>query len=91
VLTCATREKHDLTDEARRLIKSIRQMEAALVDDKPHRDSDHQDSDLNITLPLRDCITSLREKQNTVSKIHRERYEQIKSACYQLYCPYTTR
>ena len=85
MLTCAAREKHDLTDEARRLIKSIRQMEAALVDDKPHRDSDYQDSDLAITLPLRDCITSLREKQNTVAKIHRERYEQIKSACYQLY------
>ena len=66
------------------MIKSIRQMEAALVDDKPNRDSDYQDSDLSITLPLRDCITSLREKQNTVSKIHRERYEQIKSVCCQL-------
>jgi protein regulator of cytokinesis 1 len=89
VLTYIPREKHDLTDEARRLIKSIRQMEAALVDDKPHRDSDYQDSDLNITLPLRDCITSLREKQNTVAKIHRERYEQIKSTLYQLYCLFT--
>lgn len=85
MLTWAAREKHDLTDEARRLIKSIRQMEAALVDDKPNRDSDYQDSDLSITLPLRDCITSLKEKQNTVSKIHRERYEQIKSACCHLY------
>lgn len=88
MLTRATREKHDLTDEARRLIKSIRQMEAALVDDKPNRDSDYQDSDLAITLPLRDCITELREKQNTVAKIHRERYEQIKSAYCQLYCPF---
>lgn len=88
MLTRAAREKHDLTDEARRLIKSIRQMEAALVDDKPNRDSDYQDADLAITLPLRDCITELREKQNTVAKIHRERYEQIKSACCQLYCPF---
>lgn len=69
------------------MIKSIRQMEAALVDDKPNRDSDYQDSDLAITLPLRDCITELREKQNTVAKVHRERYEQIKSAYCQLYCP----
>ncbi|CAD0090361.1 unnamed protein product [Aureobasidium vineae] len=78
-LKLVAKEKHDLTDEARRLIKSIRQMEAALVDDKPHRDSDCQDEDLSITLPLRDCITSLKDKHNTVSRIHRERYEQIKT------------
>ncbi|THX37483.1 hypothetical protein D6D10_05851 [Aureobasidium pullulans] len=77
-LKLVAKEKHDLTDEARRLIKSIRQMEAALVDDKPQRDSDYQDSDLSITLPLRDCIVSLKDKYNTVSRIHRERYEQIK-------------
>ncbi|KAI4723440.1 hypothetical protein E4T48_00303 [Aureobasidium sp. EXF-10727] len=77
-LRLVAKEKHDLTDEARRLITSIRQMEAALVDDKPHRDSDSQDDHLSITLPLRDCITSLKDKHNTVSRIHRERYEQIK-------------
>lgn len=75
-----------MTDEARRLIKSIRQIEAALVDDKPQRDSDHQDHHLSITLPLRDCITSLKDKHNTVSSIHRERYEQIKSQTHQLLC-----
>ncbi|KAG9524027.1 hypothetical protein KCU93_g6428, partial [Aureobasidium melanogenum] len=77
-LKLVAKEKHDLTDEARRLIKSIRQIEAALIDDKSHRDSDYQDEHLSITLPLRDCITSLKEKHNTVSAIHRERYEQIK-------------
>ncbi|KAH0169837.1 hypothetical protein KCU86_g17356, partial [Aureobasidium melanogenum] len=77
-LKLVAKEKHDLTDEARRLIKSIRQIEAALVDDKSHRESDYQDEHLTITLPLRDCITSLKDKHNTVSTIHRERYEQIK-------------
>ncbi|KAH0016089.1 hypothetical protein KCU78_g7974, partial [Aureobasidium melanogenum] len=77
-LKLVAKEKHDLTDEARRLIKSIRQIEVALIDDKSHRDSDYQDEHLSITLPLRDCITSLKEKHNTVSAIHRERYEQIK-------------
>ncbi|KAK6006154.1 hypothetical protein QM012_006564 [Aureobasidium pullulans] len=77
-LKLVAKEKHDLTDEARRLIKSIRQIEAALVDDKPHRESDHHDDHLSITLPLRDCIASLKDKHNTVSTIHRERYEQIK-------------
>ncbi|KAG9562590.1 hypothetical protein KCU79_g6271, partial [Aureobasidium melanogenum] len=77
-LKLVAKEKHDLTDEARRLIKSIRQIEAALVDDKSHRESDYQDAHLTITLPLRDCITSLKDKHNTVSTIHRERYEQIK-------------
>ncbi|KAH0315185.1 hypothetical protein KCU74_g12347, partial [Aureobasidium melanogenum] len=77
-LKLVAKEKHDLTDEARRLIKSIRQIEAALVDDKSHRESDYQDEHLSITLPLRDCITSLKDKHNTVSMIHRERYDQIK-------------
>ncbi|KAH0274235.1 hypothetical protein KCU91_g5401, partial [Aureobasidium melanogenum] len=77
-LKLVAKEKHDLTDEARRLIKTIRQIEAALVDDKSHRESDYQDEHLTITLPLRDCITSLKDKHNTVSTIHRERYEQIK-------------
>ncbi|KAH0417966.1 hypothetical protein KCU90_g12067, partial [Aureobasidium melanogenum] len=78
-LKLVAKEKHDLTDEARRLIRSIRQIEAALVDDKSHRESDYQDEHLSITLPLRDCITSLKDKHKTVSTIHRERYEQIKS------------
>ncbi|KAG9674336.1 hypothetical protein KCU99_g8697, partial [Aureobasidium melanogenum] len=77
-LKLVAKEKHDLTDEARRLIKSIRQIEAALIDDKSHRDSDYQNEHLSITLPLRDCIASLKDKHNTVSAIHRERYEQIK-------------
>ncbi|KAG9652497.1 hypothetical protein KCU69_g16785, partial [Aureobasidium melanogenum] len=77
-LKLVAKEKHDLTDEARRLIRSIRQIEAALVDDKSHRESDYQDEHLSITLPLRDCITSLKDKHKTVSTIHRERYEQIK-------------
>ncbi|KAG9683752.1 hypothetical protein KCU76_g12892, partial [Aureobasidium melanogenum] len=77
-LKLVAKEKHDLTDEARRLIKSIRQIEAALVDDKSHHESDYSDEHLSITLPLRDCITSLKDKHNTVSMIHRERYEQIK-------------
>ncbi|KAI5197258.1 hypothetical protein E4T39_07398 [Aureobasidium subglaciale] len=77
-LKLVAKEKNDLTEEARRLVKSIRQMEAALVDDKPQRNSDYQDPELEITLPLRECIASLKDKHATVSRIHRERYEQIK-------------
>jgi protein regulator of cytokinesis 1 len=55
-------------------------MEAALVDDKPSRSSDSDDPSLAVTQPLRDCITTLKDRHATVSRVHHERYEQVESA-----------
>lgn len=57
-------------------------MEAALDDTKPEDDYDHHDPDLQITYPLLSCINLLKEKHQTLAKIHRERYEQVKSALF---------
>ncbi|KAK4546327.1 hypothetical protein LTR36_002004 [Oleoguttula mirabilis] len=78
-LNLVAKEKHDLTEEAQRLVKIIRQMERSLDDSRPSDDDYEDDQDgLNITYPLLDCIQALKEKHHTVSKLHRERYEQVK-------------
>lgn len=74
-----SREKHDLTEKAQGLIKAIRQMEVALDDTKPQDDDYLANSNLQVTYPLLACIQSLKEKYHTLGKIHRERYEQVKS------------
>lgn len=66
-----------MTEEAHKIIKSIKQMEASLDDDKGNYDLD--DRDLKISYPLNRCLQGLKEKYNTVSKLHRERFEQVKS------------
>ena len=76
IVTC--REKHDLTEEARRLIKVIRQMEASLDDTKARDDYDAEDDELKVTYPLLNCIQYLKSKHQTIQKLHRERYEQVK-------------
>lgn len=48
-------------------------------DTKTEDDYDSADSNLQITYPLLACIQALKEKHHTISKIHRERYEQVKS------------
>lgn len=73
------REKAELTDEAHRIIKVIKQMEASLDDRATNDQHQHEDSDLKVTVPLMCCLQTLKEKHNTVAKIHRERYEQVKS------------
>jgi Ase1/PRC1/MAP65 family protein len=80
-----TAEKKDMLDEAQRIITTIRQMEASLDDDKPRRDyqSDEAD-DLKITYPLSRCLQILKEKHMQISRLHRERFEQVKSM---FYCP----
>lgn len=55
-------------------------MEVALDDTKPQSDDYLSDSDLQVTYPLLSCIQTLKEKHHTLSKIHRERYEEVKSA-----------
>ncbi|XDG00964.1 hypothetical protein ABKA04_000579 [Annulohypoxylon sp. FPYF3050] len=73
-----TAEKKGLVDEAQRIITTIRQMEASL--DGPHSQRNHsaEDDDLRITYPLTRCLPVLKEKHKQISKLHRERFEQVK-------------
>jgi protein regulator of cytokinesis 1 len=71
-----------LTEEAYRIIKSIRQMEASLEDHKSNDNYTLEDEELKATVPLQQCIKGLKEKHNAVAKVHRERFEQVKSGCY---------
>lgn len=63
------------------MIKTIRQMEASLEDDKTANPYQLEDDDLKVTLPLMRCLQGLKEKQNHIAKIHQERFEQVKSRC----------
>jgi protein regulator of cytokinesis 1 len=72
-----TNEKHELTEEAHRLVKTIKQMEASLEDNKPNPNYDDHDS-TPITYPLMRCLQSLKDKYIAVSKLHRERFEQVR-------------
>nr|OQO25601.1 hypothetical protein B0A51_09149 [Rachicladosporium sp. CCFEE 5018] len=74
-LNLVAKEKHDLTEEARRLIKLIRQLERSIDNAKPEDDYSAEES---VTYPLLTCIQALKEKHHTVAKLHRERYEQVK-------------
>ena len=56
-------------------------MEASLEDHKPNPDYPLEDEDLKVTIPLLRCIKGLKEKHNAIAKIHRERFEQVKSEC----------
>ena len=70
-------EKTELTEEAYKTIKLIKQMEKSLDDDKESYEID--ECGLKATYPLNRCLQGLKEKYNTVSKLHRERWEQVKS------------
>nr|POE74300.1 anaphase spindle elongation protein 1 [Quercus suber] len=77
-LNLVAKEKHELTEEAQRLIKSVRQMGRSLDDSRPNEEDESQNDGLKITYPLLDCIQTLKEKHRTIAKLHRERYEQVK-------------
>ena len=66
-----------MTEEAQNIIKTIKLMEASL-DDEKERGYDLETSSLRITYPLIDCLRDLKEKHNVVSRLHRERFEQVK-------------
>lgn len=72
-------EKSELTEEANRIIKTIKQMEASLEDSSSDNDFQLDERDLKVTAPLTRCLQSLKEKHNAIAKIHRERFEQVKS------------
>lgn len=61
------------------MIKTIKQMEASLEDRAPHDAYQPEDKELKVTVPLTRCLQSLKEKHNTIARIHRERFEQVKS------------
>lgn len=71
-------EKKEMTDEARQLITAIGQMEDSLEDEKANGKYQLDRNDLCITYPLKRCLSFLREKHNALSKLHRERFEQVK-------------
>jgi hypothetical protein len=68
-----------MIEEARRIITTIKQMEASLDDAKTRNDHDADDEGLKITFPLTRCLQGLKDKHLQISKLHRERFEQVKS------------
>jgi protein regulator of cytokinesis 1 len=78
-----TAEKKELIDEAQKIITTIRQMEASLDDGQSRRDCGDEDSHLQITFPLTRCLQVLKEKHIQISRLHRERFEQVKSMSHQ--------
>ena len=67
-----------MVDDAQRTISAIRQMEASLDDTRSRRDYETNE-DLQVTYPLTRCLHGLKEKHLQISKIHRERFEQVRS------------
>ena len=54
-------------------------MEASLDDNKARHEYEAEDEDLKITFPLMRCLQTLKEKHLQISKLHKERIEQVKS------------
>ncbi|KAL4797943.1 microtubule associated protein-domain-containing protein [Aspergillus venezuelensis] len=71
-------EKNEMTEEAQSLINAIQQMEESLVDEKANGQYSLDHNDLQITYPLNRCIAFLREQHSAVSKMHRQRFEQVR-------------
>lgn len=72
-----TDERQTLVEDAQRMINAIQQMETAL-EDSPER-HEFDENDLQVTYPLSRCLQGLKEKHTQISKLHRERFEQVKS------------
>lgn len=71
-------EKTEIVDECQRIMTTIQQMEKSL--DNAHANPHYapiQDA-LSITYPLIECLKTLKEKHRQISKLHKERFEQVK-------------
>jgi protein regulator of cytokinesis 1 len=79
LILTANREKSEMTEEANRIIKHIKQMEGSLDDAKTADTYSAEDDSLRLSYPLIRCLQTLKQKHASVSKIHKERYEQVKS------------
>jgi protein regulator of cytokinesis 1 len=77
-LRLVTSEKKEMVDEAKKTITAIRQMEASLDDSKQRRKTSNDD-DMKISYPLVRCLQTLKEKHGQVQRLHRERFDQVKS------------
>lgn len=53
-------------------------MERSLDDSRSDDEYADEQDGLKVTFPLHACIQHLKEKHHTISKLHRERYEQVK-------------
>jgi Ase1/PRC1/MAP65 family protein len=71
-------EKTRLTEEAQKIITTTKQMEASLDDERQNGGYDLETTGLSVTYPLNQCLRDLKEKYNAVSRLHRERFEQVK-------------
>lgn len=60
-------------------MQTIRDMEQSLVDNKRSPSQGSDNGDMTVTYPLTRCLQGLKEKYTKVSKIHRERFEQVRS------------
>lgn len=67
-----------MTEEAHRAITTIKQMNISLNGSKDQQYED-EDQELRITIPLISCLQELKEKHSQISRIHKERFEQVKS------------
>ena len=72
-------EKKEMIDEAKKIITTIRQMEASLDDSKSHRRDYQSDDEFQITYPLVRCLQELQEKHIQIKRLHKERFEQVRS------------
>jgi protein regulator of cytokinesis 1 len=68
-----------MTEEAHRIITTIKQMEMSLDDTRSRHEYEAEDEDLKLTYPLTKCLQVLKEKHLQISKIHKERFDQVKS------------
>jgi Ase1/PRC1/MAP65 family protein len=65
-----------MAEECEKLVTTIKQMHIGL----DGKDATHAlDDELQVTYPLQACLQELRDKHKTIAKLHRERYEQVKS------------
>lgn len=74
-----TDEKNGMLEEAQRIVTTIKQMEASLDDQQMKHQYAAEDENLKITYPLLRCLSGLKEQHQQVSKLHKERFEQVKS------------
>jgi len=68
-----------MVDEAQKMITTIRQMEASLDDNRSRREYSAEADGLEVTFPLTRCLQVLKEKHIQIGRLHRERFEQVKS------------
>ncbi|KAK7729404.1 Microtubule bundling protein [Cytospora paraplurivora] len=75
-----TAEKKQMIQDAQNKITTIRQMEASLQDPEPRGSyrSSNDDDGLEVSYPLTKCLQSLKEKHFQISRVHRERSEQVR-------------